>query len=237
MKKLTVMHTNLGDNYIYLLVVGQEACVIDPTAAEPVEMLLSQHHLTLKLILNTHHHFDHVGGNNTLHRSFGCPIIAGSNQIPNVNKYVQNGDLIPFADRQIKVIATPGHTRDSLCFYIAGQPGLLFTGDTLFIGGCGRVLGGSASQLWTSLNSLAQLPDDTLIYPGHEYTLENYAFSLHLEPDNQALLDHHQLFEHRLGNQGYAYPSTIAIEKQTNLMIQQKSAQDFIVLRQKKELF
>lgn len=233
----TVLHTSLGDNYIYLILNGQEACVVDPTAAEPVEHVLCRHHLKLKLILNTHHHFDHIAGNYTLRRAFGCPIIASSPLIPEVNRVVGQGDTIGFGDYQIEVMATPGHTRDHVCYYLPGNPGLLFSGDTLFVGGCGRLLDGHAAQLWASLNTLRHLPDNTLIYPGHEYTLDNYRFLLSCDPDNTLLQQRQTLLADRLHVEGVTIPTTMAMEKATNVFLQASSPQTFADLRRAKDCF
>ncbi len=233
----TVLHTTLGDNYIYLILNGQEACVVDPTAAEPVEHVLYRHHLKLKLILNTHHHFDHIAGNHTLQRAFGCPIIASSPMIPDVSRLVAHGDTIAFGNYQIDVMGTPGHTRDHVCYYLPGHPGLLFTGDTLFVGGCGRLLDGHAAQLWSSLNLIRHLPDHTLVYPGHEYTLANYQFLISRDPDNARLVERQQQLADRLHMEGATVPTTIAMEKTTNPFLQAPSPQAFAELRQRKDQF
>lgn len=237
MSDINVLCSLFGDNYVYLLVSGQEACVIDPIAAEPVEQLLNQHHLTLKLILNTHHHFDHVGGNTILHQQFGCPVIAGSDQIQTLTDIVLDGEQIPFGPVQIHTMATPGHTRDSVSFYLPGHPGLLFSGDTLFIGGCGNTRSGATAPLWSSLQRLAKLPDDTLIYPGHEYTLDNFLFLQTQHPDPAILRPYQELFAQRLVEQGHTCPSTLAIEKKINVFLQQPNAEAFSQLRQLKDHF
>ena len=167
----------LSDNYIYLLRNDKEniTAVIDPGEAEPISKFLRDNNLNLNQIINTHHHNDHTGGNKELKKKWGATIIAPSyekGRIPNVDIYVSEGDSISIAGENAQVIHTPGHTLDHICFYIPDQK-YLFSGDTLFYLGCGRVFEGTMEQMWNSLLKLKSLPDDTLVYCGHEYTLSN----------------------------------------------------------------
>ena len=181
----------LSDNYIYLLRNDKEniTAVIDPGEAEPISRFLRDNNLNLNQIINTHHHNDHTGGNKELKKIWGATIIAPSyekGRIPNVDIYVSEGDSISIAGENAQVIHTPGHTLDHICFYIPDQK-FLFSGDTLFYLGCGRVFEGTMKQMWNSLLKLKSLPDDTLVYCGHEYTLSNSKFSIHIDPNNQLL--------------------------------------------------
>jgi len=161
----------LGDNYIYLYRYSQNnAFVVDPGDAGAVLKELKEHRLNLTDALSTHRHFDHTAGIEDLKKKTGCKVIVS-----------EKTEIFHIDNMNIQIIATPGHTRDSVCYYV--QPsekhsGVLFTGDTLFIGGCGRPIECDASIMWDSLQKIATLPDDTLVYPGHDYTEENYEFAL-----------------------------------------------------------
>lgn len=231
----TVIPLPLRDNYLYVVRDDHEACVVDPTSAAPVEKLVNRHGLKLRFILTTHGHFDHTGGNDSLSRTFGCPALGAGDTIPGRGRVVADGERIPFGSSRFVVLATPGHTGDSLCYYLPGTPGVVFTGDTLFIGGCGRLLGGSASELWESMNRLKQLPDDTLVYPGHEYTSENYDFLLSEDRDNPVLIDRAEELRQRLRTEGTTVPSTIGLEKETNLFMRAASPDEFAALRRRKD--
>lgn len=181
----------LRDNYIYLVHdpdTGMTAA-IDPAEAEPVMMALQRRGWRLSHILNTHHHADHVSGNLALQQATGCRVVGlnvGREAIPGLDTGVNEGDTVAIGAHVAQVLAVPGHTQGHLAFWFAGEQAL-FCGDTLFAMGCGRLLGGTAPQLWRSLDRLRQLPGDTLCYCAHEYTLNNGRFALTVEPDNAAL--------------------------------------------------
>ena len=168
----------LGDNYIYLYRYGPDnAFVVDPGEAKAVLETLEKLNLNLTHALATHHHFDHIAGIKQIQMETGCDLIIGN-----------KAGILHIGNIDIEVISTPGHTQDSVCYYV--QPpknnnGILFTGDTLFIGGCGRIIESDASTMWNSLKKIARLPDNTLVYPGHDYTQENYEFALTIEPGNK----------------------------------------------------
>ena len=172
----------LGDNFIYLCRYEQgKAFAVDPCESVKVLNALKEHDLKLTHILITHHHGDHTGGVGKLKNTTGCSIIgADGRRITGIDKVVANGDIITIGDRQIKVIGTPGHTRTSVCYYMKGtvdKAGIVWTGDTMFIGGCGRILECDANVLRESLLKIAALAEDTLVYCGHDYTIENYEFA------------------------------------------------------------
>lgn len=183
----------LGDNFIYLYRYNRSnALVVDPSDASLVLGTLREHGLDLTTVLATHHHWDHTAGIIELKEKTGCKVIGGDKQrIPGIDSVVEDGQVLAIGNTKIQVIATPGHTRTTVCYYV--QPSndnkndILWTGDTLFIGGCGRLLECDARSMWDSLLKLASLPDDTLVYCGHDYTVENYQFALSIEPDNQAV--------------------------------------------------
>tara|TARA_B110000914_G_scaffold6663_1_gene5617 strand:- start:30 stop:794 length:765 start_codon:yes stop_codon:yes gene_type:complete len=181
----------LSDNYIYLLHNDKEniTSVIDPGEADPVTRVLKDKNWNLDQIINTHHHNDHTGGNVELKKQWGSQLIAPSyekDRISNVDIFVSHDDIISIAGVDAKVIHTPGHTLGHVCFYMPEQK-CLFSGDTMFYLGCGRVFEGTMEQMWDSLLKLKSLPDDTLVYCGHEYTLSNAKFSTYIDPNNQLL--------------------------------------------------
>ncbi len=202
----------LGDNYIYLYRYDQDkAFVVDAGEAGSVFRELERYHLNLTDALCTHHHFDHTGGVEELKKRTGCKVTAGG-----------KGGAFNIGGVNIEIIATPGHTRDSVCYYVRPtekQGGVIFTGDTLFTGGCGRPIECGASVLWESLQKIAVLPDDTLVYPGHNYTEENYEFALTVVPDNRAVKKRLQEIRERQESGKATVPSSIGQEKATNIFL------------------
>jgi hydroxyacylglutathione hydrolase len=215
----------LGDNYIYLCKCSQNnAFVIDPGDSSAVLSALEEQGLTLTAALATHHHFDHIGGIRELKMKTGCEIIGlDRNTIPVTTRFVKGKDVLEVCATKIQVIATPGHTQDSVCYYLQpskdNQSGILFTGDTLFIGGCGRPIECDAQTMWDSLRKIAALPDDTLVYPGHDYTEENYEFALTIEPNNTTTKKRLQEVRERQKQGRLTVPSTVAQEKITNIFL------------------
>ena len=181
----------LSDNYIYLLrnIEKNITTVIDPGDAKPVEKFLKEKGWHLDEIVNTHHHHDHTGGNAKLKENYGSKLIAPIYEkeiISNIDIFVSDNEIISIAGVETKVIHTPGHTKGHVCFYMP-EENALFSGDTLFYLGCGRVFEGSMEQMWSSLAKLKALPDNTLTYCGHEYTVSNAKFSNHIDPHNELL--------------------------------------------------
>ena len=214
----------LGDNYIYLCRYDQNnAFVVDPGDAVAVFNALEKHSLNLTHALTTHHHFDHVGGVKELKRKTGCEIFGlDKNKISLIDCRVQDRGVIAICGIHILVIATPGHTQGSVCYYVQpskNQDGVLFTGDTLFIGGCGRPIECDASTMWDSLQKIAALPDDTLVYPGHNYTEENYEFALTIEPNNTLVKKALQTIRDWQNIGKSSVPSNIGHERATNIFL------------------
>ena len=180
----------LNDNYSYLLhdPLANQTAVVDPALAEPVLAVLKQHQWSLDFIFNTHHHHDHIGGNQALKAQTGCQIIASAfdeSRIPNVDIIVKDHDRIAVGSHTAQILATPGHTLGHIVFHFA-EDKLLFCGDTLFAMGCGRLFEGTAEQLWQSLEKLKNLPPETQVYCAHEYTQANSRYANSVEPNNQA---------------------------------------------------
>ena len=198
----------LEDNYAYLVEAGDGLAVVDPSEAAPVIAALAGRKLTH--ILNTHHHWDHVGGNLELKEKFGAPIIGPGKdaaRIPGMDVGVDENSGWQFAGHTVQVLEVPGHTRGAIAFVMEDN---VFTGDTLFVMGCGRLFEGDAPTMWASLSKLMRLPDETKIWCGHEYAKSNARFALSLEPGNQVLME-------RTRNMGpVSVPSSMGMEKKTN---------------------
>jgi hydroxyacylglutathione hydrolase len=208
------------DNYIYLIEDQKgDAVLVDPAESRSVLRHLEQHHLILKTILITHSHADHTGGIETIKQQTGCRVAGPQSAgIPMQDVGVQDGQVLDFSC-PIRVLSTPGHTPDSVCYYVQpppDQPGVLFTGDSLFIHGCGRLLGCRPQVLWQSLQKLSALPPDTQVYCGHEYTEENCRFALTLEPDNPRLLQRLEEVREQIRHGQPTVPSTIGQENEFN---------------------
>jgi len=204
------------DNYIWLLVHGRYAVVVDPGDAVPVQDYLHQNQLTLLAILITHHHNDHIDGVGELLQMTNVPVYAPRNEFFSFpHQPVREGDRIELAElgTTLQVLDVPGHTARHVAYY-GGN--CLFCGDTLFGCGCGRLFDGSAGQLHFSLQKLAALPESTSVYPAHEYTLGNIRFARMIDPENPDLIAREQADQSSIAQGRPTLPSTIALEKRTN---------------------
>ncbi|MBF0153903.1 MAG: hydroxyacylglutathione hydrolase [Magnetococcales bacterium] len=181
------------DNYIWIFPTGPDSvAVVDPGDAAPVDRFLAERSLRLSHILLTHHHADHTGGVSALCAGHSPQVIGASkdaSRLPNVGILVRDNDTIPLGNLQAQVMETPGHTSGHVVYRVADA---LFVGDTLFRYGCGRLFEGTPGQMWHSLLKIRSLPDQTRLFPAHEYTLSNLRFAQSLEPDN---VDLQQQFE------------------------------------------
>ncbi|MGZ3696358.1 MAG: hydroxyacylglutathione hydrolase, partial [Bdellovibrionota bacterium] len=178
----------LSDNYIYVLreKASGLVAVVDPSLARPVSDFLRARGWKLDFIFNTHHHRDHVGGNLELKQKFGCEIIGNSGdkaRIPGIDRTVSAGQDFLFGEEQVHVFGADGHTRGHIVYWMPDSKAL-FCGDVIFSLGCGKLFEGNAEEMWATLSRLRDLPDDTLVYCAHEYTLENAAYAFTVDPHN-----------------------------------------------------
>ncbi len=216
----------LSDNYIFVIhdENRQVAAVVDPAEAAPVFQVLKKLDATLTAIFNTHHHGDHVGGNNDLLQHFPDAIVYGGRhdrgRIPGQAIFLSEEDTVSFAGRIGQVLFVPGHTRAHIAYYFPPTTdeatGHLFCGDTLFAGGCGRLFEGTPAQMVASLSKLRQLPDQTRIWCAHEYTLKNLRFARTVDVNNGDLAQRLQQVQLARQRQEATVPSQLGIEKRTN---------------------
>ncbi|WP_421725725.1 hydroxyacylglutathione hydrolase [Bauldia sp.] len=191
---------------------------IDAPEFQPIVDHLAERGWGLDTILVTHHHADHVEANLTLKTAYECTIIGPArsvDQIPGIDKTVNEGDSFTFGSYDVRVIATPGHTLDHIGYYLPTAK-VAFVADTLFALGCGRVFEGTPEMMWGSLEKLMALPDDTMVYCGHEYTQANAQFALTIEPDNPELVARAKEIDALRAAGKPTLPTTIGREKATN---------------------
>lgn len=208
----------LQDNYAYLVEAAGAVAVVDPSEPQPVLDLLAKKGLNLTHILNTHHHFDHTGGNEALKRQTGAAVIGpfkDSHRIPAIDRGVGEGGVVHIGDAVAQVLEIPAHTSGHIAFWFE-RDAAVFTGDTMFAMGCGRLFEGTPAQMWASLSKLAALPGGTRVYCGHEYTLSNGRFALTVDADNPALKARMTEVERLRAQDQPTIPSTIALERATN---------------------
>lgn len=219
----------LSDNYCYWVVCPKtnKAALVDCPDAGPALEVLRKNNWDFCAILNTHHHWDHVGGNEAL---------LDHKKVPIFGPQLKDGETISIGELKGTVIAVPGHTLDHIAFYFP-QPKALFCGDALFVGGCGRIFEGTPEQMFGSLGKLKTLPDDTRIYCGHEYTLKNLEFALTIEPGSQAIRKKYEEAKQKRSRNEPTIPSTLAEEKSYNPFLRAKSVEEFLKRRRLKDPF
>jgi hydroxyacylglutathione hydrolase len=232
----------LTDNYAYLVIceATQRAAIVDPSEAAPVLAAVRQHGVELAAIWNTHHHWDHTGGNQELVAAVrGLEVVGHESdrgRVPAQSVFASEGDTVSVGQVRASIIHNPGHTTGAISFHIA-DPGAVFTGDTMFCAGCGRLFEGTPADMHESLTKLAALPGDTKVYCGHEYTEKNLVFAAEAEKDNPAVAERiARVAELRAKGQP-SVPSTMAEEKATNPFVRAGSADRLGELRAWKDRF
>ena len=209
-----------SDNFGVLIhdpATGLTAAIDAPEEA-PIRARLADKGWRLDAIFTTHHHADHVEGNLGLKRDFGCTITgpaAEANSIPGIDSRVKDGDSLRFGTIEVRVISTPGHTLGHVCYWLPKE-NLAFTADTLFAMGCGRVFEGTPEMMHASLEKLRALPEQTVVYCGHEYTETNARFALTVDPDNRDLAARYDAVKRLRAAGAATLPTTIALEMKTN---------------------
>jgi hydroxyacylglutathione hydrolase len=208
-----------ADNYIWMLHDESRALVVDPGDPQPVIKALQQLGVKLEAILVTHHHPDHTGGVKALRESTGAAVFGPAREtMPEPLTRLQDNDLVMALGLSFKVIDVPGHTAGHIAYYCESDQGapLLFCGDTLFSGGCGRLFEGTPAQMLASLDRLAALPEATRVCCTHEYTLNNLKFALAVDPHNEALQRYMESAQALRDNGQPTLPSSLALERQIN---------------------
>lgn len=214
----------LGDNYMYLVIdsATNEAAIVDPVDPDTVIKTANEENVNLTTVLTTHHHWDHAGGNAELvdkMKGKNLQVVGGDDRIPKLVKKVQNGDQFKLGTSSVKCLTTPCHTTGHVCYHITTdeQDTVVFTGDTLFIAGCGRFFEGNGKMMNDALNvKLASLPDDTKVFCGHEYTVSNLKFAVTVEPNNADIKNKLQESIRLRSEKNPTVPSTIGEEKKIN---------------------
>ena len=231
----------LQDNYSYLIIDdnNNSACVVDPGEAKPIVDYLKNKNIKLKYILNTHHHFDHIGGNEYLKKRFGSIVVGFKkdiNRIPEIDVLLEDNQIWKAENFEAKIIHIPGHTTGHICFHFF-QEKLIFTGDTLFSLGCGRIFEGTYKEMFESLNKIKSLPEETKVYCGHEYTLSNLKFCIKYNPENQNLKKKAENIKKKIDNGLPTIPSTIKDELECNIFLRANDLESFSKLRDLKDNF
>ena len=213
----------LNDNYSYLIKDNQTntIAIIDPSEFGPCDEKINQKYKKLDFILNTHHHFDHIGGNAELKRKYGSKILGfekDKKRIPEIDILLKDGQEFKIGNLNFKTIFVPGHTLGHIAYYFKKEK-VIFTGDTLFSLGCGRIFEGTCQQMFDSLNKIKSLPEDTKIYCCHDYTKSNLQFCLKYNSNNNYLIDKKKVVEARVKDRKSTIPSSIKDEIQTNIFL------------------
>ena len=231
----------LKDNYSYIIIdeSNKKTCVVDPSESKPIIDFLEKNNLKLNWILNTHHHYDHVGGNSELKKKYKAKIIGFSDdnkRIPEIDILLKDEEIWKQDNFEAKIIHIPGHTLGHICFYFYKENNL-FTGDTLFSLGCGRIFEGTYLQMFNSLNKIKELPSNTKIFCGHEYTLQNSKFCLTHDANNKNLKKKILEIKKKINNKLPTIPSTIKDELECNIFLRSDNLKTFSKLRDLKDNF
>ncbi len=228
----------LKDNYAYLVTCDRtkKTAIVDPSEAAPVLEAVKRAGVKVDAIWNTHHHWDHVGGNEELVSELGIAEVCGhasdKGRIAAQTRFLEEGDRFTLGDLSVRILHIPGHTTGAIAYVVEGQGSpAVFTGDTLFVAGCGRLFEGTPEMMFASLAKVAALPAETRVYCGHEYTKANLAFAAHTEPDNE------DVKRAAASVQVPSVPSTIAAEKRINPFVRARNVAEFAARRSAKDSF
>ena len=241
----------LTDNYAYIISDknSKTVGVVDPSEARPIISFLNKKNLKLNYILNTHHHFDHIGGNLELKKLYNAKVVgfAGDkHRIPGIDITLKDNDKWNFENLEVKILHIPGHTLGHICFFFEKEK-VAFTGDTLFSLGCGRIFEGNHNQMLKSLSRIKKLPMDTKIYCGHEYTYKNAEFCMKYDIDNIDLKSKFEKIKKLRSNNLPTIPSSLEDELKSNIFLRcdqndvkiklnMKNEEDFKVFRKVRDL-
>ena len=231
----------LKDNYSYLIIdkKTKSACVVDPSEAKPIINYIEKNKIYLKFILNTHHHYDHVGGNKDLKKKYNAKVIGfegDKDRIPEIDICLKDRETWKNKNFEFKIFHIPGHTSGHICFNFFKEK-LLFTGDTLFSLGCGRIFEGTYEQMFNSLELIKSFSLETKIYCGHEYTLKNSDFCSIHDKENSKLTEKIISIKEKLNKGLPTIPSTLKEELETNIFLKCNSIENFSKLRDLKDNF
>tara|TARA_A100001011_G_scaffold372274_1_gene430499 strand:+ start:55 stop:774 length:720 start_codon:yes stop_codon:yes gene_type:complete len=231
----------LKDNYSYLIIdqTNKNACVVDPSESLPIINFIKDSHIKLKYILNTHHHYDHVGGNLELKKKYGSKIVGfkkDRDRIPGIDIFIEDNQIWKEDNFEAKIYHIPGHTSGHIAFHFFKEK-IIFTGDTLFSLGCGRIFEGSYEQMFSSLNKIKNLPKETKIYCGHEYTLQNSNFCITQDSKNTKLKDKIINIKKKLEKGIPTVPTILSEEIECNIFLKAKNVKSFSKLRDLKDNF
>lgn len=236
----------LNDNYAYLLEVKEHSdnpstkhILIDAPDFSPINNYLEENSLGLDFILSTHHHGDHVGANLELKEKYKCKIYGAeddADRIPGIDYYLKPEEVFKIADTNIESMIAPGHTNNHTVYFFT-ESQFLFSGDTLFSMGCGRLFEGTYIEMYKTLQKIKTLPDSSLLYCGHEYSQKNAQFALSVDINNEALEHRYQEVLELLSKGQPTVPTTLALEKQINPFLRASSVDEFKKLRQLRDSF
>jgi len=241
----------LIDNYAYIINDSNSKTigVVDPSEAMPVITFLKKQNLKLNYILNTHHHSDHIGGNDELKKLYNAKVVGfkgDKHRIPSIDISLEDNEKWIFGNSQTKILHIPGHTLGHICFFFEKEK-IAFTGDTLFSLGCGKIFEGDHKQLFKSLNEIKKLPKDTMIYCGHEYTYKNAEFCMKYDSNNIDLINKFEKIKKLRSNNLPTIPSSLEDELKSNIFLRcnqndlkiklnMKNEEDFKVFRKVRDL-
>ena len=231
----------LTDNYSYLIFDKKtlNSAVVDPSESGPIINKIEKNNLKLKYVFNTHHHYDHVGGNKDLKNRYQCKVIGfegDKERIPEIDILLKDKETWKEGEFKAKIYHIPGHTSGHICFHFIKEK-ILFTGDTLFSLGCGRIFEGTYEQMFNSLKIIKSFSTDTKIYCGHEYTLSNSNFCITYDKNNFELSNKIREIKNKLANGMPTIPSSLDEELKCNIFLRAKDIQTFSKLRDLKDNF